>query len=128
MSGYLLDSNVAIAILKSTLDLEQHRANAPEIFLCLPVLGELLFGAELSQRPRENRERIDRLLAVCPLVEPTLATAVAYGEIKADLRRKGRLIPENDLWISAYALAAELVVVTRDDHFHEVAGLQVERW
>ena len=51
-----------------------------------------------------------------------------YGEIKLQLRRKGRPIPENDIWISAIAKQYELTVVTRDDHFNEVDNLRTLTW
>ncbi|HEV8045487.1 MAG TPA: PIN domain-containing protein [Rubrobacter sp.] len=44
------------------------------------------------------------------------------------MRRIGRPIPENDIWIAATALQHGLVLVTRDSHFEHVEGLRVERW
>lgn len=55
-------------------------------------------------------------------------TAQHYGRIKQGLRRRGRPIPENDLWIAATALQHQLVLVTRDDHFYLIEGLATERW
>ncbi|MXZ01781.1 type II toxin-antitoxin system VapC family toxin [Candidatus Poribacteria bacterium] len=48
--------------------------------------------------------------------------------IKERLRRRGRPIPNNDIWIAAIALQHDLVLVTRDAHFDEVESLQTERW
>ena len=56
------------------------------------------------------------------------ATAQQYGDIKNQLRAKGRPIPENDIWIAAIAMQYQLTLVARDGHFHEVDGLQVETW
>jgi tRNA(fMet)-specific endonuclease VapC len=50
------------------------------------------------------------------------------GEIKNQLRAKGRPIPENDIWIAAIAIQYQLILVVPDGHFHEVGGLQVEVW
>jgi len=55
-------------------------------------------------------------------------TAQQYGDIKNQLRAKGRPIPENDIWIAAIAMQYQLTLVARDGHFHEVDGLQVEAW
>jgi tRNA(fMet)-specific endonuclease VapC len=54
------------------------------------------------------------------------ATAQIYGEIKAGLRKKGRPLPDNDIWIAAQAIQHSGIIVSRDRHFREVEGLQVE--
>jgi tRNA(fMet)-specific endonuclease VapC len=38
------------------------------------------------------------------------------------------VVPENDIWISAIARQHGLTLVTRDAHFEQVDGLQVELW
>ena len=48
--------------------------------------------------------------------------------IKDRLRRNGRPIPNNDIWIAAIAMQNDLILVTRDSHFDEVESLQTERW
>ena len=55
-------------------------------------------------------------------------TASRYGRVKGQLKARGRLIPENDVWIAACALEHDLIVVTRDSHFDEVEGLTCEAW
>ena len=55
-------------------------------------------------------------------------TARLYGQVRDTLRRKGRMIPIHELWIAALALQYNLVLITRDGHFGEVDGLQVEAW
>jgi len=68
MSGrYLLDTNVAIRVLNQDVDLEARRETGLEAFLCLTVVGELLFGAERSGRPEVNRERVQGLIQRCPI-------------------------------------------------------------
>ena len=47
---------------------------------------------------------------------------------KTSLRRKGKPIPENDIWIAAFAQAKGLILVARDEPFDHVDGLMVERW
>ena len=129
MSGkYLLDTNVAIRILNSELDLEARRGNGAEAFLCLTVVGELYFGAEKSGRPEANRSRIDRLIELCPVVSQSLDTARFYGLTKKRLQEEGRPIPENDIWIAAAALQHGLAVATGDPHFDHVEDLSVEAW
>lgn len=129
MSGrYLLDTNVAIRILNEQVDLEPRQAGDAEVFLCLTVLGELFYGAANSGRPERNRRQIQGLLDACHLLPHDRETAEAYGAIKAELKKLGRPIPENDIWIAASAQRHRAVVVSADRHFHEVEGLPIEVW
>jgi predicted nucleic acid-binding protein len=58
----------------------------------------------------------------------TDATALAYARLRAALRRSGRPIPANDAWIAALALQHRLPVLSRDEHFDVVAGLERKGW
>jgi hypothetical protein len=58
----------------------------------------------------------------------TSEVAEQFAHIFANLRRRGRPIDTNDIWIAAIARVHNLVVVTNDDHFQYVEGLQVENW
>ena len=48
---------------------------------------------------------------------------MAYGNIKAELRKKGKPVPENDIWIAAIAQRYQLTIVTRDKHFKEIESI-----
>jgi tRNA(fMet)-specific endonuclease VapC len=129
MSGrYLLDTNVAIRILNQDIAVAARRGSELEMFLSVVVVGELLFGANLSSQPTLNRARIDRLSELCPMVPQDLATADHYASLKAALRRKGRPIPDNDIWIAACALRHGLTLATSDRHFDQVEDLKIESW
>jgi predicted nucleic acid-binding protein len=51
-----------------------------------------------------------------------------YGEVKAELARLGKPIPDNDLWIAAVARQHDLPLATRDAHFALVPGLKTLAW
>lgn len=127
MSGKaLMDTNVVIALFAgepAILDAIQRQS---EVFLCVPVLGELRYGAEASARVVENRVRLDRFAAALVLLPCNAGTAVAYAEVKFALRTKGRRIPENDVWIAAIARQHGLCLLTRDAHFQEIENLDIE--
>jgi tRNA(fMet)-specific endonuclease VapC len=53
------------------------------------------------------------------------ATADFYARVYRALKRKGKPIPVNDLWIAATALQHGFAVYTYDQHFREVEGLIV---
>ena len=127
MNGrYLLDTNIAIAIVGKKIDFKNH----PDAqgFLSTTVLGELFFGIEKSSRIEENLKRLQRLRSAFPVLVCDEETARLYGIVKHSLLRKGRPIPENDMWIAASARQHGLTVATRDGHFDFVDDLSVEHW
>jgi tRNA(fMet)-specific endonuclease VapC len=129
MAGrYLLDTSVVIPLFRGEDPIQRRFDAAESIFLSSIVLGELHFGAEGSSRPAEQTEQIESLASLCRPLRCDGETARYYGRIKQDLRRRGRPIPENDLWIAATALQYGLVLVTRDAHFDEIKGLTTEHW
>lgn len=50
-----------------------------------------------------------------------------HGEIERALRRAGKPIPTNDIWIAASAMQHGLVVLTTDEHFDHIPQVRVMR-
>jgi tRNA(fMet)-specific endonuclease VapC len=129
MSGrYLLDTNIIIALFADEAVVKNNLDRADEVFLPCFAIGELYYGARKSGRTQENLAKVDELVANSAVLECDAQTARQYGEIKNRLRLKGRPLPENDIWIAALALQQDLILVTRDAHFHEVETLQIAIW
>jgi len=95
------------------------------VFLPAPVVGELLFGALNSNRPEENVCSVEKLIAKCRVLAITEETARIYARLRWQLKRKGKPIPENDLWIAALCLEHDITLATSDRHFLEIEGLKV---
>jgi predicted nucleic acid-binding protein len=86
------------------------------------VLGELFAGFERGKHKQKNLAELDEFLST-PLVEPLpvdRATAEIFGGIVADLRRRGRPVPTNDIWIAASCIRAGATLLTWDAHFREI--------
>ena len=129
MSGrYLLDTKIVIAWFAGEATVRRHLKLNADLFLSSIVIGELYFGACASGRKEANLRRIDDLVQESAVLNCDLQTALRYGDVKNDLREKGRSIPENDLWIASIALQHSLILVSRDRHFDEVIGLAREAW
>ena len=93
------------------------------------ALGEIWAGFIAGTRAEHNTAELEDFLAE-PLVEVLAVdrdVARIYGEIVVDLRRKGRPLPTNDIWIAATAARFGASVLTYDAHFLEVdrVGAQV---
>lgn len=127
-SDYLLDSNIAIALLNGHLDLVGRLDPETQLYVCPAVVAELLYGALKSAKVEANTRRVQDLARIFPVLPCTYETARQFAAIQDRLRRKGRPIPINDQWIAAAALEHRLVVATRDGHFGGIEGLPVESW
>src|SRR2546423_12698429 len=129
MTGkYLLDTNIVIAIFAGVTDVLERLTESNEVFLPTIVLGELYYEARKSTHVDANIGRIDELASSSVLLGCDLKTSRHYGQIKNNLRAKGRPIPENDIWIAAVAQQHGLTLVSRDAHFNEVDALLLRVW
>lgn len=129
MNGnYLLDTNIVIGFFADDRNIRDAFAQAEQVSIPTTVLGELFYGASKSTRASENVARIDSLQNLATVLVCDAGTARWYGEIKNHLLKKGKPIPENDIWIAAVALQYDMTLVTRDGHFDEVEMLRVASW
>ena len=124
----LLDTNLVIALFAGESAVARALAGTAEVLVPSIVVGELYYGAACSRRPRANAERLRAFTAVSTVLPCDAVTAHFYGLLKAELRRQGTPIPENDLWIAALARQHEALLATRDGHFRVVAGLSLDAW
>ena len=100
-------------------------AAARSVALSVVTLGELEAGAQLGVRAADNRAALAEFLAAPFVSVLPITTDVArvYGRIFAELRRAGRPIGVNDIWIAAGAIESGSHLVTFDVDFRRVAGL-----
>lgn len=129
---YLLDANVCIQLINNSSPqvLERFREESPATLqLSSVVRAEVAFGARNSSRPAENLRLIAAFWEPFISVPFDDSAAEAYGSIRAELKRQGRLIGSNDLLIAATALAYDLTLVTHNTReFSRVPGLRLEDW
>lgn len=129
MNGsYLLDTNIVIGLFASDSTIIAQLSASPRIFIPSIVLGELYFGAAKSAHSKANGARIDSFAIKNAVLACDAETARYYGRIKEHLRAKGTPIPENDIWIAALAKQHQLILVTRDQHFHQIKEIKTEQW
>jgi tRNA(fMet)-specific endonuclease VapC len=120
-----LDTNAAIALLNGEPGVEQLLDPFDTLCLSSTVIGELLLGALNSSKPGANLARLQNLIDSCEPLDVTPPTARVYAELRLDLKKAGRPIPENDIWIAAAAVEHALPLITRDVHFSNIQRLQV---
>lgn len=126
-NGKLLDTNAVAALFKQDIVLKTTLGDV-QLLIPAPVVGELYFGAYNSGRVAHNIAQLEQFLAQNEVLVCTSETGNYYGQIKQQLKKKGRPIPENDIWIAAIAVQYGLSLVTRDAHFNVIDNLITESW
>jgi tRNA(fMet)-specific endonuclease VapC len=134
---YLLDTNIISALMSDPQGPCALRVSqVPDNDLCTSeiVCGELHFGIEKMRAlsPEKaglltsNYGHVFRRLIACPVDG---RASFHYGRVHATLRRQGKMIGNNDMWIAGHALALSCVMVTDNvDEFERVPNLAVENW
>ncbi len=130
----MLDTDILSNLMKrapaSALVARLARVPPEDQFTSSVTLGELLYGTHRSSRTAALLERIEEtLLAELPVLPFDAAAARRYGEIRAELERRGTPIGDADTRVASVALSRGLKVVTGNErHFRRVPGLEIENW
>ena len=100
-------------------------AAAESVLIPATVLGELEAAFKLGARTKENRVVLTEFLEepFVSALSTTRAVARRYGQVFARLRRIGTPIPVNDIWIAAATLDCGAHLLTFDQHFQHIRGL-----
>jgi tRNA(fMet)-specific endonuclease VapC len=125
---FLLDTNIVSALLKGEAIIADNIDKAETTYIPIIVVGELYYGASFSSQIEKNTADLKLITSRYQTLSLDEETTIVYGNIKAALRKKGKPIPENDIWIAAIALQNDLPLVTRDNHFKEIESLSLVNW
>jgi predicted nucleic acid-binding protein len=88
-------------------------------------LLELFRGVYLSERKEENMKEVMEIARGLDLLGIGWETFQIYGTLSATLRTSGVAVDEFDVVIAALAFQADGRIVTRDQHFRQIPGLEV---
>ena len=131
MLKYMLDTNIVIYVIK------KRPIQALEVFnrhvglMCISSItfAELLHGVEKSEKPEHNLRQVEDFVSRLEVLDYNKKAAAHYGDIRADLERKGMTIGVNDLHIAGHARSEAMVLVTNNlREFDRVVGLRLDNW
>ncbi len=124
----ILDTNALSAVADNEPAAALLFRRAATIELPVITLGEYRFGLADSRHREEYEEWLDALVVAARVLPVDATTSEYYAEIRSELRRAGRPIPSNDLWIAALSRQHRLALMTQDRHFDAVRGLERIEW
>ena len=124
----ILDTTALSALADGDQDLGPILPKATTMVLPVIVLGEYLYGICLSRHRIRYERWLAEALGSCPVLRVDEETAAHYADIRAQLKRDGRPIPGNDIWIAALARQHGESVLSRDRHFDFVNGVERLSW
>ncbi len=129
MIRLLIDTNIYSNALRGDGKIVSILQKANEIGISSISIGELLSGFKGGSKEQQNREELEEFLdsprVTVYSVDET--TAEFYAEILDGLRKTGKPIPTNDIWIAAVTFQYGFKLLSEDAHFQNVAGLVVIR-
>lgn len=128
---YLLDTNTCIHIINERPKNVRERFSRFElsdIGVSSITAAELAFGVAKS-RSMKNRIALESFLLPLEVMPFDLSAAFAYGDVRAELARRGEPVGPLDLQIAAHALSLKTTLVTDNEReFRKVPGLAIENW
>lgn len=131
MVKYLLDTNICIAWLKGEKIIRDRflRHSPLEITISSINLAELFFGVYNSEKVEHNLANLIDFISEIEVIDLGIESLKRYGQLKTNLREKGKIIDEFDLLIASICLANDLILVTNNEkHFCRIEGLKLENW
>ncbi len=124
----ILDTNALSAAADDDPGVVAVLARAEQMVLPVIVLGEYRHGIAQSRNRASYENWLAGLLHDCMVLDVQDPTTHHYADITLELKRRGKPIPTNDIWIAALCRQHSLPLLSRDRHFDLVAGTKRIDW
>ncbi|MGB6296643.1 MAG: type II toxin-antitoxin system VapC family toxin [Rivularia sp. (in: cyanobacteria)] len=129
---FLLDTNTCIYIIKNKPPqvLQKFQTlNISDIGISSITVAELEYGVYKSQRQEKNKLALTQFLIPLEIVSFDEISTQLYGQIRAELEKKGTVIGAMDMLIASQAMSLGLTLVTNNiKEFSRIPGLVLENW
>jgi tRNA(fMet)-specific endonuclease VapC len=124
----ILDTNALSAAADSEPAALQVVAQAERLLVPVIVLGEYRLGISQSRHKSAYENWLREWISAVSVLDIDEETTHSYAAIGLELKKKGKPIPANDLWIAALCRQHGLPLLSRDHHFDAVSGIQRIDW
>jgi len=124
----ILDTNALSAAAEHDPSALKVVARAEQIAVPVIVLGEYRLGIAQSRYRASYENWLQEWIASVTVLDIDNETTRSYAVLGLELKKKGKPIPTNDLWIAALCHQHSLPLLSRDRHFDLVPGLKRIDW
>jgi len=124
----ILDTNALSAAAEREPSALEVVARAERLAIPVIVLGEYRLGIAQSRHRTSYENWLREWVAAVTVLDIDEETTHSYAAIGMELKKKGKPLPANDLWIAALCRQYSLPLLSRDRHFDFVSGLQRIDW
>ena len=132
MLRFMLDTDICSYVMKRSHDaLLRRLQKVPVSDVCVSVVtkSELLYGVEVSPRRQQDEAALNAFLNYVEVLDFPDNASSHYAQIRAQLKKSGKMIGANDLFIAAHARSLGLTLVTHNtQEFRRVHRLAIEDW
>jgi predicted nucleic acid-binding protein len=124
---FAIDTSSYSALQRSDPRVDKWFRPDHQLLVPIIVIGELRAGFAYGNKQETNNILLDKFLAssYTEILHTTERTAELFAEVYAELRRIGRPINSNDIWIAALALEHDVPLLTLDNDFSNIAKLEL---
>jgi tRNA(fMet)-specific endonuclease VapC len=124
----ILDTNALSAVADGEASAMQLVAGADRVAIPVIVLGEYRMGIAQSRHRASYESWLREWIAAVTVLDIDDRTTLSYSAIGLELKKKGKPIPTNDLWVAALCRQHSMPLLSRDRHFDLVPELRRLSW
>jgi tRNA(fMet)-specific endonuclease VapC len=116
MINFMLDTDTCIyTIKKKPLHLKRlFNANIGRLCISSVTWGELIYGAEKSSNKASNLDQLEGFATRVDILPFGDNEAKQFGQVRAELEVKGKLIGPYDMMIAGHARSQGLMLITNN--------------
>ena len=124
----ILDTNALSAAADHESSALEIVARADRLAVPVIVLCEYRLGIAQSRHRASYENWLLEWISCVSVLDIDDETTHSYAAIGLELKKRGRPIPTNDLWIAALCRQHSVPLLSRDHHFDLVPGVQRIEW
>jgi tRNA(fMet)-specific endonuclease VapC len=124
----ILDTNALSAAADDDPSVVAILARADQLAIPVIVLGEYRYGLAQSRNRTSYERWVAGLLNDCLVLDINEPTTRHYADIALELKKMGKPIPTNDIWVAALSRQHSIPLLSRDRHFDLVPGTRRIEW
>ncbi len=124
----ILDTNGLSAVVEDNSAVKSILREVDRVAIPVIVIGEYRYGIRQSRNRVRYERWLEQMIRYCRVLIVDVETTGYYAEIRGELKREGRPIPVNDLWVAALVRQYALPLLSRDHHFDYVPHVKRISW